>query len=151
MVSRTAIDDFVAQRTLALAGVSRDGRAGFGNAVRKELPKRGYTLRLVHPEADAIDGEPCARRLADVAGDVGGLLCVTQPEATEALVAEAVEAGIRRIWIQQGAESAEAIQKAEEAGIAVVHGHCILMFTEPVGPFHGLHRWIWRLLGKIPK
>ena len=31
------IDDFLAQRSLALLGVSRDGQTGFGNAVRKEL------------------------------------------------------------------------------------------------------------------
>jgi len=151
MVTRATIDEFVAQRTLALAGASRDGKTGFGNVVRKELPKRGYVLRLLHPQAETIDGQPCARRLADVAAEVGGLVCVTPSAASEALVTEAAEAGIRRIWLQQGAESPEAIQRAEAAGISVVHGHCILMFTEPTGFLHGLHRWFLKLFGGMPQ
>jgi len=25
------------------------------------------------------------------------------------------------------------------------------MFAEPVKSFHAFHRWIWKLLGKLPK
>ena len=28
---------------------------------------------------------------------------------------------------------------------------CILMFAEPVGAFHGLHRWLKGLFGGLPK
>jgi hypothetical protein len=35
--------------------------------------------------------------------------------------------------------------------VEVVHGQCILMFTEPVGSFHKFHRWIWKVLRKIPE
>lgn len=30
------------------------------------------------------------------------------------------------------------------------NGHCILMFAEPTGLGHRLHRWVWGLLGKLP-
>ena len=39
----------------------------------------------------------------------------------------------------------------EDGGLEVVHGHCILMFAEPTASFHKFHRWVWGLLGKIPK
>lgn len=150
MVSRAAIDEFLAQKSLALVGVSRDGR-GFGNVVRKELPGRGYTIRLVHPEADTIEGQPCARRLADVAGDVGGVVLVTPPAATERLVREAAEAGLRRVWMQQGAESPEALRLCQELGLAAVHGECILMFSGRPGFPHGLHLWFRKVLGRMPR
>jgi hypothetical protein len=32
----------------------------------------------------------------------------------------------------------------------VVQKECILMFAEPVKSIHGIHRWIWKVLGKLP-
>ena len=150
MVSRATVSDFVAQKTLALAGISRNGQ-GFGNAVRRELTAKGYTVLLVHPEADVIEGQPCARSLRELAPKVGGVILVTPPAATSTLVREAAEAGIRRVWMQQGAESDAAIRFCQDAGLAVVHHHCILMFAEPVAWFHRLHRGILRIIGRLPK
>lgn len=148
-VTRAVIDDFLAQKTLAVAGVSRSGK-GFGAIARKELVAKGYTLRLLHPEAETIAGEPCARSVRDVAADVGGLLLVTPPAQTAALVREAAEAGIRRVWMQQGAESDEAIAFCEEHGMAVVHHQCILMFAAHPGFPHRLHGWLKRTFGSMP-
>jgi predicted CoA-binding protein len=150
MVSRATIDDFLAQKTLALAGVSRDGKAGFGNAVRKELAAKGYTLLLVHPEADAIDGVPCVHAVKDVAERAGGLVLTTPPAVTATLVREAAEAGINRVWIQQGAESDAAVQFCETHGMKVVHHQCILMFSEPAGFPHRFHRGVLRLFRRLP-
>jgi hypothetical protein len=67
MVSRRVIDEVLSQKTLALVGVSRNG-AGFGNTIRKELAGKGYSVLLVHPEAETIAGEPCARSLKKLSG-----------------------------------------------------------------------------------
>jgi predicted CoA-binding protein len=150
MVSRKVIDDFIAQKSLAICGVSRDGKKGFGNITRKALAARGYTLHLVHPEVDAIDGQACARALSDVASKVGGVLLVTPPEITRKLVQEAAEAGIQRVWMQQGAEDPEAIRFCEERGMAAVHGHCIMMFLPKPGFGHVVHRFLKRIAGSLP-
>jgi len=150
MVSRATIDDFLAQKTLALAGVSRSGK-GFGNAVRKELTANGYTVLLVHPEADTIDGHACARSLREVASRVGGVVLVTPPEATSRLVREAAAAGIRRVWMQQGAECADAVRFCQEHAVAAVHHQCILMFNEPGAWPHRFHRRLRALFGRLPK
>jgi predicted CoA-binding protein len=81
---------------------------------------------------------------------VGGVLTVVPPAETEKVVAAGHEAGIARVWMQQGSESAAAIRFCEEHGIAVVHHECVLMFAEPAGWFHRVHRWVWRLLGRLP-
>lgn len=150
MVSRATIDDFLAQKTLALVGVSRSGK-GFGNAVRKELTANGYTVLVVHPEADTIDNHPCARSLQEVAPRVGGVVFVTPPEATSRLVREAEAAGIRRVWMQQGAESADAVQFCQEHAIAAVHHQCILMFNEPGAWPHRFHRRLRAVFGRLPR
>jgi hypothetical protein len=74
-----------------------------------------------------------------------------KPAQAEQVVRRAAAAGIRRVWLQQGAESATAIRFCEENGISTVHGECILMFAEPAAWFHRAHRWVWKLLGKLPR
>jgi predicted CoA-binding protein len=79
------------------------------------------------------------------------VLVVVPPAETEKVVREAAAAGIKRIWMQQGAESPAAIKFCQENGLSAVHGECILRFAEPAGWFHRAHRCVWKLLGKLPK
>lgn len=149
MVSRQAINDFLGQKRLAVVGVSRNGQ-GFGQVARKELAAQGYSVRVVHPDAAEIDGVPCARSLKELAGQVDGVVLVTPPASTETLVREAEEAGIRHVWMQQGAESDAAVKWCEEHGMNVVHHECILMFAGHPGWFHRAHRWMRGTFGQLP-
>jgi predicted CoA-binding protein len=148
--SRQPIEDFLAQRTIALVGLSRSGKK-FGNMALRELRAKGYTVHAVHPTAEAIDGVPCFPDLACLPEPVGGVLTVVPPAETEKVVAAAHETGIARVWMQQGSESPAAIRFCEEHGMTVVHHECVLMFAEPAGWFHRAHRWVWGCLGKLPR
>jgi uncharacterized protein len=148
VTSQSLVEQFLAQRSLGLVGVSRSGKK-FGNTVLRELTRRGYRVSVVHPEAAEIDGVRCVPSVAELPDDVGGLVIVVPPEQTEKVVREAAARGVRRIWMQQGAESAAAIELCRESGIDLVHGECILMFAEPAG-IHRFHHWLWKLLGKLP-
>jgi uncharacterized protein len=145
-----AIQQFVSETTMAVVGVSSAGK-GFGNAAYTELKKRGFRLLPVHPTAKSIQGDPCWPRLADLPEKVDRVLVVVKPDRAEAVVRDAAAAGIKHVWLQQGADSPAAVTFGEAQGLTVVRGQCILMFTEPVGSFHRFHRWIWRMLGKIPE
>lgn len=144
------VSAFMACRKLAIVGVSREGK-GFGNMARKELAARGYALYGVHPMADSIEGLPCARSVAQVAPQVEAVLLVTPPEQTLALLQEARDAGLTRVWLQQGAATAEAVTWCEAHGMEAIWGHCVLMFLEPGSFPHGFHRWILQLVGKVPR
>lgn len=150
MATRAAVEDFLAQKTVALAGARRRGD-GFGHSIRKELEKRGWDVRLVHHQADVVAGVPAVRSIRELAGQVGGLILVTHPNVTDRLVREAAEAGIKRIWMQPGSESRSAIGYCESAGLSVVHGECILMFAAPDAFPHGLHRFLRGLIGRNPR
>jgi predicted CoA-binding protein len=150
MTSKAAVADFVSQRKLAVVGVSRQGKK-FGNMAFRELKAKGYKLLPVHPHAETIEGERCYPNLAALPERVGGVLVVVPPAETEKVVREAAAAGIKRVWMQQGAESPAAIKFCQENGLSAVHGECILMFTEPAAWFHRAHRWVWKVLGKLPQ
>ena len=144
-----AIQQFVSDKTMAVVGVSAGGK-GFGSFAYAELKKRGFRLLPVHPTAPAIQGDRCWPRLSDLPEKVERVLVVVKPEHAVNVVRDAAAAGISHVWLQQGAESPAAVELARERGLTVVQGQCILMFTEPVGSFHKVHRWIWKVLGKIP-
>lgn len=126
MPTREAIKDFLAQKTLALAGASRT-KEKYGNKVFRNLTRKGYTIYLIHPAVAEIEGVPCYRSLADLPAAPGGLILVVPPAQTEKLVRQAAAAGIKRIWMQPGAESPAAIQFCAENGIAAVHDECIML------------------------
>lgn len=65
--------------------------------------------------------------------------------------AAAVAAGIAHLWIQQGAESKEALAFCKKQNLSAVSDHCILMFADPVGSFHKVHRFFKGLFGGLPK
>ena len=149
MTSRTAVDGFLAERTLALVGASRSGRK-FGNMVLKELTAKGYRVLPLHPDAAEIDGHAAYGSFAELPERVGGVVVVVPPARTEQVVRDAAAAGITRIWLQQGASSPAAVHFAEARGLSVVHGECILMFAEPTASFHRVHRFVWKVLGRLP-
>jgi len=148
-ISHSAIQEVLAQRTLALVGVSRGGKK-FGNAIYRELKGKGYKVFAVHPQAETIDGDPCYHSLKGLPEKTGAVVICVPPAQTEQVVQQAYEAGITKVWLQQGAESYAAIRFCEEHGMTIVHGQCVMMFAEPVQTFHGFHRWLWKLIGKYP-
>jgi predicted CoA-binding protein len=148
MKSNTSIDAFLAEPAIAVVGVSRSGN-GFGNAAARALRRQGYRIYPVNPEADLIAGERCYRSLAGLPEPVAALLVVVPPEKGVDVVRQAAANGIRRVWLQQGAESPHLIQACAELGLETVAGECILMFAKPTG-VHKAHRWVRRVLGKLP-
>jgi uncharacterized protein len=150
MTSKRDVEDFMAQRSLAVVGVSRNGQ-GFGNLACRELKARGYRVFTVHPDVEDIAGEPCYPSLKALPEPVGGVLIVVPPAATGQVVQQAAEAGIRRVWMQQGAESAEALRFCEAHGMEAISGECILMFAEPPAFIHRAHRWLCKLTGRLPQ
>jgi hypothetical protein len=150
MTTGADVDAFISQRTLAVVGVSRSGKK-FGNTIYRELKKKGYRVLAVHPQAAQVEGDPAYPSLAALPETVGGVVICVPPAQAEQVVREAAGAGIRRVWLQQGAESETAVRLGREKGLAVVAGECIMMFAAPVGFPHNMHRWVWKLLGKLPR
>jgi uncharacterized protein len=148
MSKRASIESFVAEPVLAIVGVSRWGK-GFGNAAMRELRAKGYRVYPIHPLADDIAGEKFYRHFADLPERVNAVLIVVQPEQVIDVVLEAAAAGIHRVWLQQGADSPEAIARCRELGLDVISGECILMFAKPSG-FHKVHKVIHGLFHKLP-
>ncbi len=148
--TKTAIDEFLSHETFALVGASRSGKK-FGNTVAAELTRAGYRVVLVHPEADSIDGAPCVRHIADLPGGIGGLVVSIPAVGAEAVVREAANAAITRVWLLPGATSVAAVRAAEERGVSIISDECIIMYLRSCSGIHKLHRGVRSLFGTLPK
>ncbi len=144
------IKAFLSQKHIAIVGISRN-KQKFGNAIFKELNQKGYTLYPVHPELPEYEGVSCYKTIAALPVEATALVICTQPPQTVQLVKEALDKNIRHIWLQQGAQSEEAVKFAFENNINLIQRECILMFAEPLVFIHKLHRSINKLFGAYPK
>lgn len=146
--SSAAVNEFLAKPAIALVGASRSGKK-FGNYALRELRTRGYHVYPLHPVAETMEGQACYPTFAKLPEKVDALLVVVPPTAAPDVIREAAAAGVRHVWLQQGAESDETLKLCHDLGLEVVARECILMYAQPRG-FHKLHRWIWGALGKLP-
>lgn len=127
MTGSEHIAEFLAGRTYAVAGASRD-RTKYGNKVLRCYQQAGRDVIAVHPRETEIEGALCVRDLASLPRPVHGLSIITPPPVTQRLVEEAARAGITRLWMQPGAESERAPARAAELGLTVIAGGpCLLV------------------------
>lgn len=146
---RAKINKFFKAETYAVVGVSSNRRK-FGNVVYRALKDHGFTVYPVNPKLTEIDGDKCYPSVLELPYNVHAVVTVVPPEVTTATVVDCARTNIRSIWMQQGSESKEAIEKAEYHGIDVIHGQCVLMFLEPVKSLHKVHRWVNKVVGAYP-
>jgi predicted CoA-binding protein len=125
--ARGSIADFLAGEAYAVVGASND-RSKYGNQVLRAYLRKGRRAIPVNPNATEIEGLPSVPDLASLPGPVHGVSIVTPPEVTERIVEDAAAAGLTRLWMQPGAESERAIERAEELGLSVIAGGpCLLV------------------------
>ena len=149
MNTKQDIQDFVSQKTIAMAGLSRDEKA-FSANIKRELQSKGYRILPVNPNAASIGGETCYPSLAALPEKVGGVLIVTPASQSEQVVRDAAAQGIGRVWLQPGTQSDAALAACGRHGLSTVSGKCIMMFAEPVTSVHGVHRWFAKVFGQLP-
>jgi hypothetical protein len=155
VTAQQAIDDFLAQPRIAVAGVSREAKGHGGNVVYKRLRDRGYQVFAVNPNADTIEGDTCYRDLRSIPGGVDAVVIATAPDAAESVARECKELGISRVWMHRsfgaGSVSAEAHEYCRANGIASIAGGCPLMYGKTSDGGHRMMRWWLGLLGRLPR
>jgi predicted CoA-binding protein len=148
MTSAKSIEAFLDNPSIAVVGVSRSGK-GFGNAACRSLRTKGYRVYPVNWATPTVDGIRCYSRLSDLPERVNAVLVVVPPPQAVDVIRDAAAAGIRHVWLQQGAESPDVLRLGAELGLDVVAGECILMFAQPTG-IHKVHRWLRQITHRLP-
>jgi predicted CoA-binding protein len=150
---KEAASEFLAQKRIAVTGVSRKPSDHGSNTVFKRLRDRGYQVFAVNPNADEVEGAHSYHDLRSIPGGVDAVVIATAPDKAEGTMRECSELGIKHVWMHrsygQGSVSASATAYGREHGIAVIDGGCPLMF-DPTADFgHKIMRFV--LGSHIPK
>jgi uncharacterized protein len=152
MTNRADIDDFLAQRRIAMVGVSRDPK-DFSRKLFREMRDRGYDMVPINLFADDVDDEECFQCLDVVKPRVDAVLIMTPSWETERVVQECAENGIRRVWMYRasghGAVNPRALDFCWANDMRVSVG-CPYMFLQRAGLPHRAHGFLLRLVGQYP-
>ena len=152
---QSLVDDFLSQQRIAVAGVSRSEVSSPANLIYRKLRATGHRVFAINPRADSVEGDPCYPALNALPERVDGVVLVTPPEATEALVEECSQLGIPRVWMHRslgaGSVSERAVAACREKNISVIAGGCPMMYCAPVDFGHKCMRWVLGVTGNLPK
>ena len=152
---KEAASAFLANKRIAVTGVSRKAQGHGSNVVYKRLRERGYDVFAVNPAADEVEGDRCYHSLRDIPGGVDAVVIATRPELAEETMRECAELGIKHSWMHrsfgQGSVCDEATVYGREHGITVIDGGCPLMFEPTADVGHKIMRFVFSRRGKVPK
>jgi predicted CoA-binding protein len=151
------VHDFLAQKRIAVAGVSRNkGKHPVGNLIYNRLKTTGHDVFAVNPRMQTFEGDRCYPDLRSIPGGVDGVVIVTRPELTERIVHDCVDVGVRRVWMHQSMSKAAssvsptAVEFCRTHDITVIAGACPMMYGNDVDFGHTCMRWILKITGGLP-
>jgi len=123
------IKEMLGEKVWAVVGASNN-RDKFGYKVFKKLSSEDYQVYPVNPNCSEIEKTPCYKSLKDLPVTPGAVSVIVPPSVGLKILEEAVQAGIKRLWFQPGAESEEIIQRASQLGLQIVYNNCVLVVID---------------------
>ena len=106
-------------KTIAVVGLS-DNPDRDSYRVSKYMQSQGYRIIPVNPMIDEALGEKSYPDLKSVPVPIDMVDVFRRSELVPPVVDEAIEVGVKYIWMQDGVINQESKTKAEAAGIPVV-------------------------------
>ena len=120
------IIDFLKQKRFAVIGSFRN-KEKFAYRILVDLIKKGYEVFPVNPRLGEVEGRVCYKTISDIPYSVDVANIVTPPLVTESILKECLQKGIKRVWLQPGAESQTAINFCHNNGMKVIYGICVML------------------------
>ena len=152
----TKVNDFLAQKRIAVAGVSHTDSASAANAIYRRFRDAGYEVFPVNPNAETVEGTNCYKSVKAIPGSVDGVVIITRAEVTPDVVRDCAEAGVPRVWMHGGVHgpgssvSEQAVNYCHEHHMTVIAGACPLMFGKTSDGAHRFMRGVFGLFGRLP-
>lgn len=110
--------------TIAVVGLSADASRP-SHGVARYLKQQGYRIVPVNPRYEAVLGERCYARLADIPHPVDMVDVFRRTEDVLPIAQQAVAIGAKCLWQQLGILNLDADRLAREAGLDSIMDRCV--------------------------
>jgi predicted CoA-binding protein len=111
-------------RTVASVGVSSNPqKPSYG--IFQYLVEAGYQMLPVNPTTPEVMGKQTYPDLASIPVRIDVVQVFRKSEDVPPVVEQAIQAGAKVVWMQEGVVNAQAAKRAEEAGLKVVMDRCM--------------------------
>ena len=111
-------------KTIAVVGASANEEKA-AHKIPRYLQKQGYRVIPVNPRGGEMLGEKVYEKLADVPESIDVVDVFRPSEETPGVAEDAVAAGAKVLWLQEGISSEDAERIASEGGLEVVMDLCM--------------------------
>lgn len=153
--TKDAAAAFLAQKRVAVTGVSRSPKSHGANIVYERFKERGYAVFAVNPNTDVVEGDPAYPDLRAIPGGVDAVVIATAPAHAEATVREAIDLGITHVWMHRSVDAGSvdpaAVALGRAHGITVIDGGCPLMYGPTADTGHKIMCRVLTWTGKVPR
>ena len=111
-------------RTVASVGVSSNEEKP-SYSIFQYLVEHGYRMIPVNPGTPEIQGQKTFPDLASIPNKIDVVQVFRKPEDVPPVVEQAIKAGAKYVWMQEGVINQQAADMAEAAGLGVVMDRCM--------------------------
>lgn len=111
-------------KTIATVGLSTNPEKD-SYRIASYLKGQGYRVIPVNPTASEILGEKAYPDVQSIPEKVDVVQVFRKPEDVPPVVEDAIQAGAKVIWMQEGIVHEQAAQQARQAGLQVVMDACM--------------------------
>ena len=102
--------------SIAIIGSSANPEK-FGNKAVRAYLQQGWTVYPINPKESIIEGLTVHKSIREIPGSVDEASVYLAPHLVPAVLQEIAAKGIKRVWLNPGSESDDAVERAEELGI----------------------------------
>lgn len=112
-------------KTIAVVGASNNPtRPSY--EVAQYLQEQGFKIIPVNPTLSNLFGEKGYPDVASIPEPIDVVDIFRNPDAVPEIVEQAIEKKAKVVWMQPGAENMTAAERAQEAGLTVIMGVCMM-------------------------
>lgn len=112
--------------SIAVVGAT-DTPSKYGGIVYRDMKRKGYPVYAVNPNRETVDGDPCWPKVTDLPETPTIAVFVVPARIGLTVLEDCAQAGIKSIWLQPGASSAELEGALDEGGFAWLAEACVMV------------------------
>lgn len=106
-------------KSIAIIGASANPEK-FGNKAVRAYIQQGWKVYPVNPKETTIESLPVYKMVREIPDPVDEASVYLAPHLVPAVLQEIAAKGIKKVWLNPGTESDDAVERAEELGLEAI-------------------------------